>query len=135
MLLRVTDLLVQALRFMVAARLLGLELGFEGALIVSGAYFLVSVFSPAGSLGIREWITSQLAFFSITNETMTVMALTVTLSEMMVYIVCGSLGLLYVRPDRFFDRSTPQAEKPALPVPGPSGRHTAHPAQHGPLDK
>jgi hypothetical protein len=109
MLLRVTDLLVQALRFMVAAKLLGLEMGFEAALIVSGAYFLVTVFSPAGSLGIREWVTSQLALFGISNQTMAVMALTVTLSEMMVYIVFGSIGLLYVRPDRFFDRSSSTA--------------------------
>ncbi|HYE63759.1 MAG TPA: lysylphosphatidylglycerol synthase domain-containing protein [Phycisphaerales bacterium] len=109
-LLRVADLLVQALRFMVAARLLGLELGFEGALIVSGAYFLVSVFSPAGSLGIREWITSQLALFGITQDTMTVMALTVTLSEMAVYVVCGSAGLLYLRPDRFLVRGDAGAQ-------------------------
>jgi hypothetical protein len=102
--LRVADLLVQAVRFMVAARLLGLELGFEGALIVSGAYFLVTVFSPAGSLGIREWVTAQIALFGISNQTMTVMALTVTMSEMLVYVVFGSIGLLYVRPDKFFDR-------------------------------
>ncbi len=98
--MRVLDLLVQAARFMVAARLVGMDLTFEGALIVSGAYFLVSVVSPAGSLGVREYIASRLALFGMSMDSLTVVALTVTASEMVVYMVCGTAGLLYLRPGR-----------------------------------
>lgn len=110
--LRVVDLLVQALRFMVAAHLLGLDLTFEWALISSGAYFLVTVFSPAGPLGLREWVVTWLATLGLTEGTMQVMALTVTLSEIAVYVVCGSLGLLYVRPDRFLERHAQPQQVP-----------------------
>ncbi len=98
--LRVLDLLVQAARFMVAARLAGMELTFEGALIVSGAYFLVSVVSPAGSLGVREWASSRLALFGMSMDSLTVVALTVTASEMLVNMVCGTAGLAFLRPGR-----------------------------------
>ncbi len=115
--LRLIDLLVQATRFMVTAKLVGVELNFESALLISATYFLFSL-SPAGALGTREGgatgIAKWLAVPGFTTESFVVIALAVTASEMIVNMTCGSIALLFIRPDRLLD-SAFSGERPGEP--------------------
>src|SRR5205823_14123082 len=54
MTLRTSDLLVQAARFALAAKVVGVEMTWEGAILIATAFFVIGVMSPAGNLGTRE---------------------------------------------------------------------------------
>lgn len=64
MALRGADVAVQTARFVVAAKILGVSLPLDQAIICASAYFLIGAAAPTGSLGTREglsgWIFTAL---------------------------------------------------------------------------
>jgi hypothetical protein len=52
--LRLVDLGIQATRFFVAARLLGVEMTWESAVLIASTHFIIGVISPSGMVGTRE---------------------------------------------------------------------------------
>jgi hypothetical protein len=58
---RIVDVALTALRFAVAARLLGVDLGWQECVLMGSVFFLIGVLSPVGMLGTREGGTAALA--------------------------------------------------------------------------
>jgi hypothetical protein len=103
---RGTDLIVQAARFALAAKVVGVELGWEGALLVATTYFVIGVMSPAGTLGTREGGATGMAALlhvpGLSAEGFVVVALVVSASEMIVQSTGGILGACWLRVDRLW---------------------------------
>lgn len=106
--LRVTDLLVQAARFVVAAKVLGMDLGFTQAVLLALSYFILGVVSPSGMLGVREMGTTFIASIAAmaASDQFVGVALLVTSAESIVTLAGAGLGLAWLRPDRLFTRRT-----------------------------
>ncbi len=100
--LRVIDVMVQALRFTVAAEMVGMELSFDRAVIAATVYFVADSIAPTGSAGVREWVTAR-AMGSMEQGDFNVLVLTVSASEMIVRFVCAVLGVIWLRPSRLRD--------------------------------
>jgi len=131
-LLRLADMSVHTLRFVVAASILGTALPLEQALPISMVYFLVGVVSPSGQAGLREGAATGLAGVLLaktgaTKETAAAfapVALLVSATEAVVFLSTGLLGLLWLRPDRLIRVSGGRAQQapasePALPERAP----------------
>jgi len=124
MALRLTDVIINTLRFQVAASIVGSPLSFGEALIGSAAYFMISVLSPAGSLGAREagsaGIMGLLALVDL--EKFALIAVVVTGTEVIVNILGAAAGIAYLRPHRLI-RGTQEPDQaqesvaPDLPSP------------------
>lgn len=108
---RMVDTGVQSARFLVAARILGIELAPQQAMLVSMLYFIVGVFSPSGLAGLREgavgvWAGSLLSMAGMTGEgadaNFNNLGLLVSATEFVSYLIGGALGMLWLRPDRLF---------------------------------
>lgn len=109
MLLRAADVLVQAVRFALAARVVGVELSWDNAILIAVAYFLTGVLNPAGNLGAREGAATLAATFlpGVSGEDFYVVTLVVGASELIANTVCGLTGLIYLRPDKLL-RARPE---------------------------
>ncbi len=112
---RMLDTAVQSARFLVAARILGIDLAPQQALLVSMLYFIVGVFSPSGLAGLREgavkvWAVSLLAMAGMSSEdgsvTFNSLTLLVSATEFVSFLIGGALGMLWLRPDRLFRGKT-----------------------------
>lgn len=108
---RLVDAGVQSLRFMVAARILQIDLAPQQALLVSMLYFIVGIFSPSGLAGLREgavgaWAGSLLVMAGMTGEgaeaNFNNLGLLVSATEFVAFLIGGGLGMLWLRPDRLF---------------------------------
>ena len=102
-LLRVMDVGVLTLRFMVAAAILGVGLEWEHAVLFASTYFLIGALSPFGMLGAREAGSLGIAGvlgFADAGESLAVVILIVTATESLVYLLSGVLGAVWIRPDR-----------------------------------
>ncbi len=99
---RYLDLAAMTLRFHLAASVLGIELSAGAALVAASVYFLTGLLSPSGNLGAREGAVTTVGFLpAIANhEQMALVALTVTAAEIVGALIAGTLGALYIRPDR-----------------------------------
>ena len=122
MVFRTTDLLIQATRFWLAARVVGVELAWEGAILIATTFFLTGVLSPAGTLGTREGAATVAAKLlpGVSGDGFYVVTLVVSASEMLTNAVFGTSGLVYLRPDRLIwgkqergDEKTPEVQRPA----------------------
>lgn len=98
--LRLADIGVQALRFVVAAGVLGVAMSAQDALLVASTYFLIGVASPAGQLGTREagtrWLAGLLGLAG--GEDLAVVMLLVSAIESLVCLVAAGGALLWLRP-------------------------------------
>jgi hypothetical protein len=104
--LRVGDLLVQAVRMAVAAQILGVDLDWGDAMVLASVYFAIGMLSPFGMLGTREAGAAgvaTLAGLSGANgiETVVTISLLVTASEAAVNLAGGGLGAAWLRVDRW----------------------------------
>jgi hypothetical protein len=106
---RIVDSGVQSMRFVIAARIFGVELTLQQALLVSLVYFIVGVVSPSGLLGLREGGAAVLGGKLLeqaglnedqSREMLAAVALLVSATEAIAYLVAGGLGLAWLRPDR-----------------------------------
>jgi hypothetical protein len=111
MLLRILDIGVQAIRFMVAAEVVGQHLTPDQAFLIASTYFLIGATSPAGSLGMREAGTTGLAgLLHLGGTNFTVVALVVSAAELVVNLTGAAAAVAWLRPDRLIlGRPTPPA--------------------------
>ncbi len=100
--IRVADLMLQAARFLLAARMLGSEVGFDAAVAAACTYYVVGVVSPSGSLGAREsaatGLTSLLATGGAHASAFAPVALVVSASEAVIFLVAGLTGMACTQP-------------------------------------
>jgi len=108
--IRYIDLASMALRFYLAAQLLGIDLAPGQALVAASVYFLTGLLSPSGNLGAREGAVTGIGFLPAMggHEEMALVALTVTSAEIVGAIIGGIAGAVIVRPDRLL-----RAQRPA----------------------
>ncbi|MDX2131241.1 MAG: lysylphosphatidylglycerol synthase domain-containing protein [Planctomycetota bacterium] len=125
---RVADVLVQALRFIVVGRALGIPLPFEKAVLASSTFFLTGAASPAGSVGAREGATTGVGALvqipGVPYESLSVIALAVSAAEIVLYVPLGVAAFLYLRVRRPlvpYDPADASGPHPAEP----DGRRTA----------
>jgi hypothetical protein len=97
--LRVLDVACQGLRFAIAAKILGIELPTDQAVVAGIVYFLVGALAPFGQLGVRERLTSMLPS-AMAESTFALVVLMVTAAEIVVLLSCAVIGAAYLRPDR-----------------------------------
>jgi len=100
--LRYLDLGAMALRFYLAAQLLGIEMTAGQAVVAASIYFLTGLLSPSGNLGVREGAVTGVGFLPAmgASEQMALVALTVTAAEIVGAILGGVAGTIIVRPDK-----------------------------------
>ena len=101
--LRLTDLAVQAARFIVASAIVGEALPADQAVLAGSTYFLIGAFAPAGQLGAREAGTtgfmSQL-FPSHDLDRIMTAVVAISAAEVVVLLAGSAIALIVLRPDR-----------------------------------
>lgn len=107
--IRVADLMLQAARFLLAARMLGSDVGFDAAVAAACTYYVIGVVSPSGSLGAREsaatGLASLLAAHGSHASAFAPVALVVSASEAVVFLVAGLGGMAFTQPWRLLVRA------------------------------
>jgi hypothetical protein len=104
--LRVADAGVLTGRFMTAAAMADVPMPAERAVLLSTTYFLLSVVTPAGTLGFREMGVAALGLASGADESgVALVALIVTGAELVVSGAGALVGMAVVRPDRLVARA------------------------------
>ena len=108
--LRMVDVALFAGRFVGAAWILGLPIGWSDALLLGSGYFLIGVFSPFGALGTREAGTIGIAAILGVSQAATnadsgavpieVAVVFITGVEAVVNIGCAGFGVAWLRADR-----------------------------------
>ncbi len=108
--LRVMDILLQAVRVLVAAEILGIELGWGAAMVIASTYFLIGMLSPIGMLGPREsGIAGVAALAGLSGqggaESILLVGMLISATEAFVNLAGGGLGAAYLRVDRWLLKS------------------------------
>lgn len=101
--LRMTDMLVQAARFMVAAAILGQPLQWDQAVIAGGTFFLIGAVAPSGQIGAREMGTAgalHAVLPQVDVDRFAIVVLLISAVETAVLLAGSMVGLAYLRPDR-----------------------------------
>ncbi|GAB4385548.1 MAG: hypothetical protein Kow0022_11840 [Phycisphaerales bacterium] len=105
-LLRVADVLVQAVRVWVAAQILHVNLDWGPCMVIASTYFLIGIISPIGMLGPRESgsaAVATLAGISAPDAAAQIVtiSLLISASEGLVNLAGGGLGAACLRIDRW----------------------------------
>jgi hypothetical protein len=101
--LRVLEVSITAVRFTVAAQLIGVELPIPDALILALTFSVISIVAPTGNLGLREGGTSLVAVAGgLTAETAALIALIVSVAELATALVLAIPAALWVQPWKLF---------------------------------
>lgn len=104
--LRLADVAMLAGRFLAAGWIADAPLDPAHAVLLSTTYFLLSVVSPAGNLGVREMGVASLAFAQGGDEhAVALIALIVTGAEMVCAGAVSLVALVRLRPDRLLTRT------------------------------
>jgi len=108
------EYLSRAGRFVIAAQVLGVEMGWSEAMVLSSVFFLVGVLSPFGMLGTREAGTVAIAawFGMATTGESTAVVLLVSAPEAIINLVGGAMGIAWLRPDRLLKLGVPPIDQP-----------------------
>jgi hypothetical protein len=122
--LRLADALVNGLRFMVAAQILGVSVGFAPSLVISLAYFVIGSVSPV-MVGAREMGAIGIAALMLPGAVRAgeaayaTIPIFVTATEAVVFLATGTLGIVWLRIGRRRNRGdAPQpAPEPATTPP------------------
>ncbi len=134
--LRLLDLGVMSWRFVVAGSIVGVAFGWEEAVLVASAYYIIGMLSPFGILGAREagtvFMAGALGIAASTGQSteevapsLTVLTLFITGTESIVLLAGAAAGTVWLRPDRLL-RKAP--EETPLPEETPSTpNHPNHP--------
>ncbi len=98
--IRGLDVLVQAARFYIVSKVLGVELAYSNALLLSGCYFLIGVLYPGGAAGSREGgVTAVAKMLAIPAwQSVAPVALTVTACELIVLVVLSPIAAIILKP-------------------------------------
>jgi hypothetical protein len=98
---RILDVAVLAGRFLAAAAIINHVMPLDQAILLSTTYFLLSVVTPAGTLGFREMGVAALGIAQGYNENaVALIALVVTGAEVIASGVIALLGAIRIRPDK-----------------------------------
>jgi hypothetical protein len=124
-LLRNLDMTVHALRFKVAALIVGVPLSPPEALLISMVYFVVGVISPAGQAGLREGavgggvgaVLKRVGANAATTTALPVLTLFVGATEILIFVATGLVSAAWLRPDRLL-RASDRAAAASSPAPG-----------------
>lgn len=99
--LRLMDVAMLAGRFLAASMIVDAPLALDQAVLLSTTYFLLSVVSPAGNLGVREMGVAAIAFAQGQSEhAVALIALVVTAAEALASGSFAAVGFVRLRLDR-----------------------------------
>ncbi|MBL8744863.1 MAG: hypothetical protein JNK58_00750 [Phycisphaerae bacterium] len=105
---RVLDVAVLAGRFLAAAMIINHEMPVDQAILLSTTYFLLSVLTPAGTLGFREMGVAALGISQGLDEnSIALIALVVTGAEVLTSGALALVGAIRIRPDRLVSAHRP----------------------------
>lgn len=110
MALRLIDIAALAMRFLVAAAILGQDLSLGDAVIVSVTFFVLSVVSPTGTLGAREVGSAGVLSLIAGDLNLTdfvLLPVVVSGAELLVNVGAATLGAAWLRPDRLLRSEDP----------------------------
>ncbi|MFI4897997.1 MAG: hypothetical protein ACIARR_09245 [Phycisphaerales bacterium JB059] len=132
-LMRLADIGVQTARFVIAAQVLGIDLGWEAAVLIATTYFMIGMLSPFGMIGTREGGTLGLQTLlgvelvaQTEGDPLALIVLFVSATESIAYFVGAGFGVVWLRADRLLMRraseggenvSSPDADRPGPPEP------------------
>jgi hypothetical protein len=99
--LRLADTAILAARFLTAAAIANQIMPVEQAVLLATTYFLLSVITPAGTLGFREAGTAALGMTQgLKGDQVALVALVVTGAEVIASGVLAGIAFFWIRPDR-----------------------------------
>lgn len=113
--LRLLDMGVLTGRFLVAASIIGMTLDPDQAVLIATTYFLLSVLTPAGTLGPREMGVAALGFVQGDGiaQQLALAALVVSLAEILSAASLSAIGAVRIKPYRIlFGRPAPDGTTP-----------------------
>lgn len=107
------EYLSRAGRFVIAASVLGVEMSWSDAMVLSSVFFLVGVLSPFGMIGTREAGAIGIAawFGMATTGESTMVVLLVSAPEAIINLVGGAMGVAWLRPDRLLKLGASQIDQ------------------------
>lgn len=103
----------QAARFMLAARIAGVEVSWDQALVAGAAYNLVQAISPGGVAGFREAGAAG-AMKLLHGPDLLSTVLVVTIAEAVTNVLAGAAGGIYLRVDRLLLGTARPPEDPRV---------------------
>lgn len=114
MLLRLTDIAVQAARVPIAAAIIGLSLPYGDAFLIAITSFIVGILSPTGPAGARDVTVIRVCELLHIPEAnaFAVVTLVVTSAEVVAYAIGALAGLLFLGPSRLFIPTRPSSARP-----------------------
>lgn len=124
--LRVTDMVVQAVRFDVASGALGEPMGLGSSLVAAAGYFGMLVLSPFGALGAREaGAVGAGTLVDGGTELLAATTLVVTGAEAVTLVSLGLLALVWIGP------ATLRGRRGLIPLAESAKAHAGSPSQSG----
>jgi hypothetical protein len=98
--MRTLDLGVYAVRFWIAAEVLGTPVSPATAVTLAAVFFLIGVASPFGVIGTREGGTTALlgGAVALNTEQVAAISLLVGATEAVAALACGTIGVAWLRP-------------------------------------
>ncbi len=123
--MRLADIAAQTARFVIAADILGIDMGWETALLIATTYFMIGMVSPFGMIGTREGGTLGLGSLlgvglvsgdgagggGSGGDPLALIILFVSATESLAFFAGGGFGVVWLRADRLLIRraGTPEA--------------------------
>lgn len=101
--LRVVDVAINAARYYIAAKALGVPMSVDQAVIAGSVFFIIGVIAPAGQLGVREGGTAGLLKALIPGvdlDGLLIIGLLLSVTEAFVSIAASVPAWAVLRPDR-----------------------------------
>lgn len=118
--LRVTDLGLLSVRFLVAAAILGLELPLDQAVLLGAMFFFFGVVAPAGTLGTREVAVAAIGVaIGLPQGPVYTAVLIIAAVELATSFVMAAVASLWIRPDRMIRARKTAATAAATPETSP----------------
>jgi len=134
--MRLSDIAAQTARFVIAAQILGIDMGWETATLIATSYFMIGLISPFGMIGTREGGTLGLqALLGIElasageGDPMALIILFVSATESIAFFAGAGFGVVWLRADRLLmnragadpdESSAPNVPSPDADRPGPT---------------
>ncbi len=109
--MRLLDMVIQATRFYIAAKLLGIEMTWESAVLIASTHFIIGVISPSGMMGTREAGAAGLASYLHVADMSQAAAVGVLIlaTEAIVNVTLAVIGVLRLGVGRMFTPRDGQA--------------------------